>query len=74
VIRSRYMLDTNIVSHLVKQHPNVSRQVVGVPMASLCISAITVGELFCSLARRPDAIRLHAAVTELTRSRAVGAP
>jgi tRNA(fMet)-specific endonuclease VapC len=67
VIRSRYMLDTNIVSHLVKQHPNVSRQVVGVPMASLCISAITAGELHYGLARRPDAVRLHAAVSELMR-------
>jgi tRNA(fMet)-specific endonuclease VapC len=54
------MLDTNIVSHLVKQHPNVSRQVVGVPMASLCISAITAGELHYGLARRP-------AVSELMR-------
>ena len=61
------MLDTNTVSHLVKQHPNVSRQVVNVPMASLCISAITVGELLYGLARRPDAVRLRAAVTELMR-------
>lgn len=67
MIRSRYMLDTNTVSHLVKQHPNVIRKVVGVPMASLCISAITAGELLYGLARRPDAVRLHEAVTEFTR-------
>jgi tRNA(fMet)-specific endonuclease VapC len=65
------MLDTNTVSHLVKQHPNVSRQIVGVPMASLCISAITAGELLYGLARRPDAVRLRAAVTELMRRVAV---
>jgi len=61
------MLDTNTVRHLVKQHPNVTRRVLGVPMASLCISAITAGELRYGLARRPDAVRLHAAVTELIR-------
>jgi tRNA(fMet)-specific endonuclease VapC len=65
VIRFRYMLDTNTVSHLVKQHPDVARRVVGVPMASLCISAITAGELLYGLAKRPEAVRLHAAVTEL---------
>ncbi len=59
------MLDTNTVSRLVKHHPHVARQVVGVPMASLCISAITAGELLYGLARRPDALRLQAAVTEL---------
>jgi tRNA(fMet)-specific endonuclease VapC len=67
MIHSRYMLDTNTISHLVKQHPNVSRHVVGVPTASLCMSAITAGELLYGLARRPDAVRLQAAVTELMR-------
>jgi tRNA(fMet)-specific endonuclease VapC len=61
------MLDTNTISHLVKQHPNVAQHVVGVPMASLCMSAVTAGELLYGLARRPDAIRLQAAVTELMR-------
>src|SRR4051794_15150618 len=59
------MLDTNTVSHLVKRHPNVARRVIGMPMASLCISAITAGEVLNGLARRPDAVRLHGAVTEL---------
>jgi tRNA(fMet)-specific endonuclease VapC len=67
VIRSQYMLDTNTVSHLVKQHPHVIRHVVGVSMASLCISIITAGELLYGLARRPEAARLRAAVTELIR-------
>ncbi len=61
------MLDTNTVSHLVKRHPRVARHVVGVPIASLCMSAITAGELRYGLARRPDAVRLQAAVTELLR-------
>lgn len=60
----RYLLDTNTVSHLIKAHPNVTRHVVAVPMASLCISAITEGELQFGLAKRPDAKRLHHVVQE----------
>jgi tRNA(fMet)-specific endonuclease VapC len=67
VIRSRYMLDTNTISHLVKQHPHVARHVFDVPVASLCMSTITAGELLYGLARRPDAVRLRAAVIELMR-------
>ncbi len=63
----RYMLDTNTVSHLLKKHPDVTQHVVAVPMASLCISAITEGELLFGLAKRPDAKRLHAAVRELLK-------
>jgi len=63
----RYMLDTNTVSQLLKGHPNVTRRVVDVPMASLCISVITEGELLFGLAKRPDAKRLHTAVRELLR-------
>ena len=64
---TRYMLDTNTVSHLLKQHPEVARRVVAVPITSLCISAITQGELLFGLAKRPDARALHAAVRELLR-------
>jgi len=63
----RTMLDTNTVSHLLKAHPAVARRVAAAPMASLCISAITEGELLFGLARRPDAKRLHIAVRELLR-------
>ncbi|MDR1424793.1 MAG: type II toxin-antitoxin system VapC family toxin [Azoarcus sp.] len=63
----RYMLDTNMVSHLLKEHPAVVRHVVAAPMAALCISAITEGELLFGLAKRPDAKRLHRAVSEFLR-------
>jgi tRNA(fMet)-specific endonuclease VapC len=63
----RYMLDTNTVSHLIKAHPAVARHMVAVPMASLCISAITEGELLFGLAKRPDAKRLHVVVREFLR-------
>jgi tRNA(fMet)-specific endonuclease VapC len=61
------MLDTNMVSHLINQNPSVVRRVVAISMASLCISAITAGELQFGLAKRPAAARLHLAVTELLR-------
>ena len=64
---SLYMLDTNTVSHLIRQHPAVARRVVAAPMESLCISAITGGELMFGLAKRPDARRLHLAVREFLR-------
>ncbi len=58
------MLDTNIVTHFIRQHPGVVGHVVAAPMASLCISAVTVGELLFGLAKRPEATRLHAAIRE----------
>ena len=64
---TRYMLDTNTVSHLLKKHPAVARRVVAAPITELCISAITQGELLFGLAKRPDATALHEAVRELLR-------
>ena len=61
---TRYMLDTNTVSYLIKGHPAISRRVVSVPMASLCVSSITQGELLFGLAKRPEAKRLHTVVRE----------
>ena len=64
---TRYMLDTNTVSHLLRKHPAVARRVMAVPITALCISAITQGELLFGLARRPDAIALHDVVREFLR-------
>ena len=64
---TRYMLDTNTVSQFVKRHPVVARRVVTVPLASLCISAVTAGELWFGLARRPEATQLRAGIIELMR-------
>jgi tRNA(fMet)-specific endonuclease VapC len=62
---TRYLLDTNTVSHLVRRHPGVSQRVTAIPMTALAISAITEGELLFGLARRPEAVRLSAGVREL---------
>jgi tRNA(fMet)-specific endonuclease VapC len=63
----RYMLDTNTVSYLLREVPSVARRVVKEPMAALCISAITEGELLFGIAKRPDAMRLHKAVAEFLK-------
>jgi tRNA(fMet)-specific endonuclease VapC len=64
---TRYLLDTNIVSHLIRQHPEVVQQVRAAPITSLCISAITHGELLFGVAKRPDAVRLRLAVGEFLK-------
>ena len=61
---SLHLLDTNTVSHLIRGHPAVVARMVATPMASLCISAVTEGEMLFGLAKRPDAKRLHLAVHE----------
>lgn len=33
----RYMLDTNTVSYLLREHPSVARRIVAVPMAAFYI-------------------------------------
>ncbi|GHU01867.1 ribonuclease VapC [Betaproteobacteria bacterium] len=63
----RYMLDTNMVSRLVKMDPAAMARARAVPVTSLCVSAITEGELLFGLAKRPDATRLRAAVREFLR-------
>jgi tRNA(fMet)-specific endonuclease VapC len=61
---TRYMLDTNTVSHILREHPLVTKRILSEPMTSLCISAITEGELLFGLAKRPEAKRLQQAVHE----------
>ncbi len=61
----RYLLDTNVISALVKDHPNVTQKIIAAPINSLCISAITEGEICFGLAMRPDAKKLHRLVREI---------
>ena len=63
----RYMLDTNMASHLLRGHPAVLTRVVGLPMAAMCLSAVTEGELLFGLAKRPGEQQLHTLVQELLR-------
>jgi tRNA(fMet)-specific endonuclease VapC len=58
------MLDTNIVSHLIKGHTEVIKNLVSKPISSICISSITEAELLFGLAKRPDMKKLHQIVHE----------
>lgn len=62
----RYMLDTNTVSDLLKGDGVAARLAMS-PVADVCISAVTEGELLFGLAKRLGATRLHAAVHEFLR-------
>jgi len=47
------MLDTNTVSHIVRgSQPRIQKRLLRTPMADLCISAVTEGELQYGLAKR----------------------
>jgi tRNA(fMet)-specific endonuclease VapC len=61
------MLDTNVVSLLIRKHPQVLKKAMALPIASLCISAVTEGELHYGLARRPKATQLRLVVIELLK-------
>lgn len=59
----RYMLDTNIVRHVIKAtSPNVDEHMRNTPMSSICVSVITEAEMLYGLAKKPEAKGLHKAV------------
>jgi tRNA(fMet)-specific endonuclease VapC len=61
----RYMLDTNIASYIIRgPSPALAVRLRAVPMAQICVSSITQGELLYGLARKPDATNLQIAVRE----------
>jgi tRNA(fMet)-specific endonuclease VapC len=64
---SRYMLDTNTVSHLLRKHPAVGKNILKHPMSSICISVVTEAELLFGLAKRREAKNLHHAAREFLR-------
>jgi tRNA(fMet)-specific endonuclease VapC len=62
---TRYLLDTNIASCIIKGNsPAVDRRLVKVAMADLAISAVTEGELRFGAARLPHAVRLHSMIED----------
>ena len=62
---TRFMLDTNTASSLLKGEPNVVARVAGTPPELICISAVTSGEILYGVAKRPEAKKLRATVDEL---------
>jgi tRNA(fMet)-specific endonuclease VapC len=63
----RLMLDTNIVSHIVRRHRVVVARLVRHPIELLCVSAITVGEIRFGLARQEGAHWLQPAMDRFLR-------
>ncbi len=60
-----YMLDTNTASYIIKGEPAVIRERLrNVPMAKVCVSAITEAELLRGVAKKPEAKHLPVAVKE----------
>lgn len=65
----RYLLDTNIVSYIIKGNvPAVRRHLVRHSMPEIGISSVTEGELRYGVARRPEATRLQEVVDEFLRA------
>jgi len=63
--QQRYMLDTNTASYIIKGKPAaVKDHLQSVPMAHVCISAITEAELLRGVARKPEAKQLPLIVKE----------
>ncbi|MDK4744319.1 MAG: type II toxin-antitoxin system VapC family toxin [Leclercia adecarboxylata] len=62
-----HMLDTNIVSHLVKQHPSVVDRYSQIAPEEMCISSITEAELLYGVAKK-QSHRLHETISEFLKT------
>jgi tRNA(fMet)-specific endonuclease VapC len=62
---SRYLLDTNTASYIIKGNvPRVRERLLKVPMSQVLISAVTEAELLFGAARKREAVRLKTAIDE----------
>ena len=62
---SRYLLDTNAASCIIKGNvPRVRERLLKVPMSQVLISAVTEAELLFGAARKREAVRLKTAIDE----------
>jgi tRNA(fMet)-specific endonuclease VapC len=59
-----FLLDTNIVSQLMRKNPQVIQKILLCTPDHIAISAVTMGELLFGLAKRPGAHQLHSLVKE----------
>ncbi len=64
---TRYLLDTNAASAILRQREPVCARAAAVPLTALTISAVTAAELHYGLAKRPQATALAALVGEFLR-------
>ena len=62
---TRYLLDTNTASYIIKGNmPHVREQLLRVPLGQVSISVVTEAELLFGAARLPESARLQKAVDE----------
>jgi tRNA(fMet)-specific endonuclease VapC len=62
---SRYLLDTNIASHVIRGDvPRVRERLLALPVHGVAISAVTQGELRYGLAKRGNPAALSALIHE----------
>jgi len=62
---NRFMLDTNMASYIIKgANAAVQQRLENVPMANVCVSAITQAELLRGVAKKPGAKHLPLIVNE----------
>ncbi len=54
----KYLLDTNVVSQLVRKDDNISQHLARATIEAVSISVITEAEILAGLAKKPQATRL----------------
>ncbi|WP_333852620.1 type II toxin-antitoxin system VapC family toxin [Leclercia sp.] len=62
-----HMLDTNIVSHLVRQHPRVVDHYSRIAPEEMCISSVTEAELLYGIAKK-QSHTLHETISEFLKT------
>lgn len=63
-----HMLDTNIVSYILKGHPaSVQKELSNLPPDMICISVITRAELMYGLKKLPETHKLHIVVHQFLK-------
>lgn len=67
VTTTRYLLDTNAASAILRQREPVCTRAASVPLSSLAISSVTAGEMHYGVAKRPQTTALAKLVRELLR-------
>jgi len=66
-VTTRYLLDTNAASAILRQQEPVCARAASVPLSALAISSVTAGEMHYGLAKRPQATTLAKLVREFLR-------
>ncbi len=60
-----YLLDTNTISHIVKNQQKVIKRLVSIPISAIYISSITYAEIQYGLAKRSGTKTLKNTINEL---------